>query len=207
MIDSQFIKSVHTENIRNAKRTLWNNVFSIALSIYIALVVIALTSITSEPPAVEAFATDHAGHETNLSPVINPNVTEEQAVRWVTGAVIDLMSIRFATFDRQIRLREPYFYGDGYQRYRENLYSNVVPIVRDELLIVTAINVGKPKRVRMQRIGDVIQRTYQVKVLQTTQGPTSERKTEKRVVVITVVETTRDESITGLQIKRFFVTG
>lgn len=206
-LNAETIAEIHRDNLRSARRTVGANLLSLLITAYIAVLVFVLSLTTAVPPPISAFSTDRAGLETRLSPVVNPAVTEEQAIRWVKGAVIDLMSIRFDRYETQIESRERYFYGEGFDKYRENLYANVVPVIRDELLIVTAINVGKPKRVRMQRIAGVVQRTYQVTMLQTTQGPTSERKTEKRVVVITVTETTRDKSIHGLQIKRFYVTG
>lgn len=206
-LNAETIAEIHRDNLRSARRTVGANLLSLLITAYIAVLVFVLSLTTAVPPPISAFSTDRAGHETRLSPVVNPAVTEEQSIRWVKGAVIDLMSIRFDRYETQIESRERYFYGEGFDKYRENLYANVVPVIRDELLIVTAINVGKPKRVRMQRIAGVVQRTYQVTMLQTTQGPTSERKTEKRVVVITVTETTRDKSIHGLQIKRFYVTG
>lgn len=206
-LDAESIAAIHRDNLKSARRTVGSNLLSLLITAYIAVLVFALSLITAAPPPISAYSTDHSGLETRLSPVVNPAVTEEQAIRWVKGAVIDLMSIRFDKYESQIASRDRYFYGEGFDRYRENLYTNVVPVIRDELLIVTAINVGKPKRVRMQSIAGVVQRTYQVTMLQTTQGPTSERKTERRVVVITVTETTRDKSIHGLQIKRFYVTG
>ena len=206
-LNAETIAEIHRDNLRSARRTVGANLLSLLITAYIAVLVFVLSLTTAVPPPISAFSTDRAGLETRLSAVVNPAVTEEQAIRWVKGAVIDLMSIRFDRYETQIESRERYFYGEGFDKYRENLYANVVPVIRDELLIVTAINVGKPKRVRMQRIAGVVQRTYQVTMLQTTQGPTSERKTEKRVVVITVTETTRDKSIHGLQIKRFYVTG
>lgn len=206
-LNAETIAEIHRDNLRSARRTVGANLLSLLITAYIAVLVFVLSLTTAVPPPISAFSTDRAGLETRLSPVVNPAVTEEQSIRWVKGAVIDLMSIRFDRYETQIESRERYFYGEGFDKYRENLYANVVPVIRDELLIVTAINVGKPKRVRMQRIAGVVQRTYQVTMLQTTQGPTSERKTEKRVVVITVTETTRDKSIHGLQIKRFYVTG
>ncbi len=206
-VNAETIAEIHRDNLRSARRTVGANLLSLLITAYIAVLVFVLSLTTAVPPPISAFSTDRAGLETRLSPVVNPAVTEEQAIRWVKGAVIDLMSIRFDRYETQIASRDRYFYGEGFEKYRENLYANVVPVIRDELLIVTAINVGKPKRIRMQRIAGVVQRTYQVTMLQTTQGPTSERKTEKRIVVITVTETTRDKSIHGLQIKRFYVTG
>lgn len=206
-LNAETIAALHRDNLRLARRTVGANLLSLLITAYIAVLVLALSLIAAAPPPISAYSTDHAGLETRLSPVVNPAVTEEQAIRWVKGAVIDLMSIRFDRYETQIASRERYFYGEGFGKYRDNLYTNVVPVIRDELLIVTAINVGKPKRIREQRIAGVVQRTYQVTMLQTTQGPTSKRKTEKRVVVITVTETTRDKSIHGLQIKRFYVTG
>lgn len=206
-LDAETIATIHKDNIQCARRTVGANLLSLLVTAYIAVLVFALSLITAAPPPISAYSTNRSGLMSHLSPVVNPAVTEEQAIRWVKGAVIDLMSIRFDRYETQIANRDRYFYGQGFEKYRDNLYANVVPVIRDELLIVTAINVGKPKRVRMQHIGGLVQRTYQVTMLQTTQGPTSERKTERRVAVITVTETTRDNSIHGLQIKRFYVTG
>lgn len=204
-INAQTITAIHAENVKNARRTILANLFSLGFAMYIALGILLLGAITSVPPIVKAFSTDHLGTETRLYPVVNPAVTEEQAVRWVKSAVIDLMSIRFDRYKKDVPSKKKYFYGDGYIKYRDNLNNNVVPVIAKELLIVTAINVGEPKRRRIHRIGDHIQRTYVVVMLQTTQGPTSDRKTEKRIAFVTVTEVPRDESIDGLQIKRFHV--
>lgn len=206
-LDAESITAIHRDNLKSARRTVGANLLSLLITAYIAVLVFALSLITAAPPPISAYSTNRSGLETRLSPVVNPAVTEEQAIRWVKGAAIDLMSIRFDRYETQIASRGRYFYGDGFDRYRANLYGNVVPIIRDELLIVTAINVGDPKRIRWISIAGAVQRTYQITMLQTTQGPTSERKTEKRVVVITVTESPRDQSIHGLQIKRFYVTG
>ncbi len=204
-INAQTITAIHAENTKNAKRTILANLLSLGFAIYIAFVILLLGAIASVPPIVRAFSTDHQGTETRLYPIVNPSVTEDQAVRWVKSAVIDLMSIRFDRYKTDVPARKKYFYGDGYIKYRNDLNTNVVPVIAKELLIVTAINVGKPKLRRIQRTGGHIQRTYGVVMLQTIQGPTSDRKTEKRVAIITVTEVPRDVSINGLQIKRFYM--
>ncbi len=204
---AEVIASIHKDNMRLAYRTVMLNLYALAMAFCIALLVFALSKITAAPPPIEAFTTNRNGVYERITPLVNPSVTEEQAIGWVKGAVIDLMSIRFDRYEEQIASREKYFYGDGFGKYRDNINTNVVPVIRDELLIVTAINNGSPILIRKQTISGVVQRTYQISMLQTTQGPTSDRKTERRVVVVTIAEATRDKSIRGLQIKRFYVKG
>lgn len=206
-INYQIISDANKQNIKYANRTKIANRCSKYLAVCIALEIFALGIIASVPERVSAYSTDHLGREVKMYPIVNPAVTDRQAMRWVESAVIDLMSIGFDKYDSQIPSRERYFYGDGFQKYKDVLYADVVPVIVKDLLIVTAINSGQPILARRHNYGGVEHRTYLVEMLQTTQGPTSDRKTDKRVVIITVGEVHRDVSIYGLQIKRFNVKG
>jgi len=189
------------KNVARSKKCL---LIVMLTSSYIFVVTTYLAIGSSLVPNIITFKSDASGNVEQIVPYRNPRLTDRQAMNWTRERVIDLLSLHFKKYYEQIRQRKDYFVGDGFIKYQESLIENeTIDRIRNDGLIVTAINQKDPRIVRRWIDSGVTKWQMQVPMLQTIEGASDKPYTNRFVALVTIEETQRDEAIDGLKIRYF----
>lgn len=92
------------------------------------------------------FATDNVGRLIHISPVSQPNMTNEEVTQWVVDAVQTAYSYDYLNYRSQLQNSEKYFTGFGWSKYIKALQaSNNLDGVKERKWIGIAKVVEQPK--------------------------------------------------------------
>lgn len=203
-ITSDVIEKVCRDNSKDRKRTKSLLTVILFLSMYISGASIYLSYLVYQPKLPYTMLADGKGGFTKITPIINPRVTVRQASTWAAKRSSELLSLHHKKYPAQINYYKSYFLGEGGNLYHQSLIDNGVLATLDkDNLIITAINTAEPRRARRYRVDGALNWEFQIPMIQTIQGMSDDLSTVKRVVAITVQETSRDLAISGLQIRSF----
>lgn len=202
----QMVAQAYAENQRNAKRSQICLLVTAFLGFYTVLVTWFLVGQATSSLPLLTFQKNAQGDVGIVYASRNPPVTDRQAVHWATDKVSDLLSLHFRQYVEQINRRKNYFVGDGWVLYQQSLIDrNVINQVTSEGLIITAINKGTPRLVKVYEVSGKKNWQVDIEILQTIQGASDKLSTTSKKVTVVVEETRRDEAIEGLKIKTFYV--
>lgn len=198
------IAKLYRQNQQNAQRAKLFLTFCTYLALYCVLATFSLVTMASLPPKLLTFLTDRNHIVELVTPHRNPPVTDRQAIHWARDKVCDLLSLHFKKYPQQITRSKNYFVGDGWTQYQQSLVENqVIETIREEGLIITAINQETPRLLQKYLLDGKMNWRLEMPILQTIQGASDTPTTVRKVVSVSVEETRRDESIEGLKIRVF----
>jgi intracellular multiplication protein IcmL len=206
IFSEEAITSTYLINQKNAERSKLFLSMATLLGLYVMVATLVLAIKASNPPGLLTFLNDHISSAQLVTPHRNPPVTDRQAIHWARDRVCDLLSLHFKKYSDQVSRRKSYFAGDGWLFYQQSLLdNNVIKTIKEEGLIITAINQGTPRLLQKYRLDGKINWRIEMPILQTIQGASDTPETVRKVVSVTVEESRRDESIEGLKIRVFGV--
>lgn len=204
LIDEEFIAAEYESTrklIRNSQIYLYMiGVFSI-ITVVSTLI---LSTYVNRPPNMLNMVSDAAGTVESVYPVINPQVTDKQAILWANDATSELLSLHFKKYNEQLAFRKRLFVGGGWELYRQSLIeNNVIESIIEKGLVITAGNAETPRLYDKRKVDGKVNWYLEIPVFQTVVGARDGAITVKKKVYITVQETRRDEALDGLKIRLF----
>lgn len=142
-------------------------------------------------PSSKSYIQNSEGKTVQITPIDEPNYTNQAIEEWSENAVKNIYSIDFSKLENVdkhrdvLRQMRPYFSDDGWQVYQKIFEETVVPKVKSKQLQVTA-SVDKAKVGAAPTIINGVT-VWEVKVpLMLTYMTASERKTSRTMVSLTV---------------------
>lgn len=188
-------------SIRTARLRLMM-ISGVALLIMVSTLYLAY--FVSTPPRMLTIISDTKGVVNNVQPVINPRVTDKQAIEWANDATAELLSLHFKRYEQQLEYRKRLFVGGGWDLYRASLIENeVISSIVEKGLIITAGNSDTPRLVRKAKVEGQMNWYLEIPVYQTIVGARDGSITVQKYVAIAVQETRRDEALEGLKVRLF----
>lgn len=203
-ITEEVISKICSDNSKDRGNTKTLLTIILLLSVYVSGASLYLSYMVYQPKLPHTLLADGKGGFEKITPIVNSRVTVRQASEWVAKRASGLLSLHHKKYPAQINYYKSFFLGEGGALYHQSLIDNGTLATLDkDNLIITAIHTAEPRRARSYRVDGALNWEFQIPMIQTIQGMSDKLSTEKRVVAITVQETSRDVAIDGLQIRSF----
>jgi intracellular multiplication protein IcmL len=176
-------------------------------SLVIVILVCAVVYVVLNPPAPKYFATDAQGRIIRLTPIDEPNLSEEALLQWANIAAVAAYTYNFVNYRQELQAASEFFTPDGWQKFIQALQSsNNLNAVIAKKLVVTAVATDAPVILQRGVLNGRYSWRVQIPLLVTYQSA-SQISQQNVVVTMLITRISTLNSARGIGIAQFVASG
>lgn len=191
---------LRNEFYRDKYRSMIQIVFGMAVALIVS--VTANFYLILNRPAPLYFATDR-GNLIPMTPLSQPNLAQENLLRWVTEAAVKVYTFDFQNYRGQFQDASRNFTPEGWNEFKTAMErSNTLDYVKDKRLVVSAAPTGSPVISNEGVVAGVYAWKIQMPVLVTYSGA-NESSTQPLILTMVITRVPTLSSPDGVGISQF----